>query len=74
MLMPADQRPCSTHSLPIMTYPSDFTGASKTTPAQRSPACFLGTEWPKVLSQDSAETEAGSLTNTHNVFLGVSVD
>jgi len=56
-----------------MTYPSGFTGASKT-PTQRTPACTLGTEWPKVLSQDSADTAAGSLTNTHNVFLGMSVE
>jgi hypothetical protein len=56
-----------------MTYPADFAGASKS-PTQRVPACLLGTEWPKVLSQDAASTEAGSLTNTHNVFLGMNVD
>ena len=48
-LMPVAERPCSIHSLPIMTYPSDFAGASKI-PTKRTPACLLGTEWPKVLS------------------------
>ncbi len=70
-MMPADQRPCSIHSLPIMTYPADFAGASKN-PTQRVPACLLGTEWPKVLSEDPADKSPPS--NTHNIFLGSNVD